>query len=191
MNENTTHLHPAFLTRMEKMLGNEYPAFLSSFSAPRTYGLRINTSKITCEDFENLSPFPTRQIPWIKNGYFYDEDIRPSRCPYYQAGLYYLQEPSAMTPASRIPIEPQSPGPLRSPGRQGNCSRRSTSGTGASGSKRYQHFPRQSPPSQPGTLRHPKCLRSKRNTCKVNQSIPRILRQDHPGCSMLRRRNVP
>ena len=75
MNENTTPLHPAFLTRMEKMLGNEYPAFLSSFNAPRTYGLRINTSKITCEDFENLSPFPTRQIPWIKNGYFYDEDI--------------------------------------------------------------------------------------------------------------------
>ena len=106
MNENTTPLHPAFLTRMEKMLGNEYPSFLSSFNAPRTYGLRINTSKITCEDFENLSPFPTRQIPWIKNGYFYDEDIRPSRCPYYQAGLYYLQEPSAMTPASRIPIEP-------------------------------------------------------------------------------------
>lgn len=106
MNENTTPLHPAFLTRMKEMLGNEYPSFLSSFSAPRTYGLRINTSKITCEDFENLSPFPTRQIPWIKNGYFYDEDIRPSRCPYYQAGLYYLQEPSAMTPASRIPIEP-------------------------------------------------------------------------------------
>ena len=104
MNENTTPLHPAFLSRMEKMLGNEYPAFLSSFNAPRTYGLRINTSKITCEDFENLSPFPIRQIPWIKNGYFYDEDIRPSRCPYYQAGLYYLQEPSAMTPASRIPI---------------------------------------------------------------------------------------
>ena len=106
MNENTTPLHPAFLTRMKEMLGNEYPSFLSSFNAPRTYGLRINTSKITCEDFENLSPFPTRQIPWIKNGYFYDEDIRPSRCPYYQAGLYYLQEPSAMTPASRIPIEP-------------------------------------------------------------------------------------
>ena len=106
MNENTTHLHPAFLTRMKEMLGNEYPSFLSSFNAPRTYGLRINTSKITCEDFENLSPFPTRQIPWIKNGYFYDEDIRPSRCPYYQAGLYYLQEPSAMTPAAMLPVVP-------------------------------------------------------------------------------------
>ena len=106
MNENTTPLHPAFLTRMKEMLGNEYPSFLSSFNAPRTYGLRINTSKITCEDFENLSPFPIRQIPWVKNGYFYDEDIRPSRCPYYQAGLYYLQEPSAMTPAAMLPVKP-------------------------------------------------------------------------------------
>mgnify|MGYP000467757449 CR=1 FL=1 len=26
--------------------------------------------------------------------------------PYYFAGLYYLQEPSAMTPANRLPVEP-------------------------------------------------------------------------------------
>lgn len=106
MNENTVQLHPAFLSRMKEMLGNEYSNFLASFDAPRTYGLRVNTSKITCEEFEKLAPFSIRSIPWIKNGYFYDEDVRPSRCPYYQAGLYYLQEPSAMTPASRIPIEP-------------------------------------------------------------------------------------
>ena len=104
MNENTVQLHPAFLSRMKEMLGNEYSDFLASFDAPRTYGLRVNTSKITCEEFEKLAPFSIRSIPWIKNGYFYDEDVRPSRCPYYQAGLYYLQEPSAMTPASRIPI---------------------------------------------------------------------------------------
>ena len=103
MNENTTPLHPAFLTRMKEMLGNEYPAFLSSFSAPRTYGLRINTSKITCEDFENLSPFPIRQIPWIKNGYFYDEDIRPSRCPYYQACLLYTSPSPRDVEESRMP----------------------------------------------------------------------------------------
>ena len=106
MNENTVQLPPAFLTRMEEMLGSEYSDFLASFDAPRTYGLRVNTSKINCRDFEKLTPFSIRSIPWIKNGYFYEEDVRPSRCPYYQAGLYYLQEPSAMTPASRIPIEP-------------------------------------------------------------------------------------
>ena len=40
---------------------------------------------------------------WI----YYDGDhIQPSKHPYYFAGLYYLQEPSAMTPASRLPVEP-------------------------------------------------------------------------------------
>lgn len=108
MNENprTSSLPLPFLARMEEMLGEDYPLFLQSYNNPRTFGLRVNTSKITCEEFERIAPFPIRPIPWVKNGYFYDEESRPARCPYYQAGLYYLQEPSAMTPASRIPIEP-------------------------------------------------------------------------------------
>lgn len=95
-----------FLERMKEMLGDDYNTFLQSYENPRTYGLRINTTKLSCQDFEKLSPFEIRPIPWISNGYFYDEDSRPARCAFYQAGLYYLQEPSAMTPASRLPIEP-------------------------------------------------------------------------------------
>lgn len=108
MNQNnmTPSLSPSFLERMKILLGEEYPLFLKSYELPRTFGLRVNTSKITCEEFEKIVPFPIRPIPWIENGYFYDETSRPSRCPYYQAGLYYLQEPSAMTPASRIPVSP-------------------------------------------------------------------------------------
>lgn len=99
-------LPEAFLTRMQEMLGTEYESFLTSYENPRTFGLRVNTAKISCEEFEKIVPFPIKKIPWIDNGYFYEEESRPSRCPLYQAGLYYLQEPSAMTPASRIPIEP-------------------------------------------------------------------------------------
>lgn len=108
MNENNKIqiLPQAFLDRMKEMLGEDYDKFVESFSAPRTFGLRVNTSKISCEEFEKICPFPIRKIPWIENGYFYEEESRPSRCAYYQAGLYYLQEPSAMTPASRIPVEP-------------------------------------------------------------------------------------
>lgn len=95
-----------FLERMKEMLGDDYDAFLESYENPRTYGLRINTAKLSCQDFEKLSPFEIRPIPWISNGYFYDEESRPARCAYYQSGLYYLQEPSAMTPASRLPVEP-------------------------------------------------------------------------------------
>lgn len=102
----TEILSSAFLDRMQIMLGNEYDDFLKSYEAPRTYGLRVNTSKISCEDFEKIVPFPVTPIPWVPNGYFYPEYVRPSYCPFYQAGLYYLQEPSAMTPAACLPVSP-------------------------------------------------------------------------------------
>ena len=102
----TELLSPAFLSRMQNMLGDEYESFLKSYEAPRTYGLRVNTAKISCDEFERIVPFPVTPIPWISNGYFYPEDVRPSFCPLYQAGLFYLQEPSAMTPASLLPVTP-------------------------------------------------------------------------------------
>ncbi|MBQ8304607.1 MAG: RsmB/NOP family class I SAM-dependent RNA methyltransferase [Blautia sp.] len=106
MAEKQLLLPEAFLARMQSLLGGDYPAFLNSYSNPRTYGLRVNTAKISCEEFEQIVPFSVKRIPWIPDGYFYPEDVRPSRCPLYQAGLYYLQEPSAMTPASRLPVVP-------------------------------------------------------------------------------------
>ena len=99
-------LPQAFLHRMEDMLGDDFEPFLAAYEQPRTYGLRVNTAKISCEEFEQIVPFEVKKIPWVSNGYFYNEDVRPSRCALYQAGLYYLQEPSAMTTASRIPVEP-------------------------------------------------------------------------------------
>lgn len=107
MDNNRYNLLPeAFLERMQEMLGADYEEFLRSYEKPRTFGLRVNTAKISCEEFEKIVPFPVERIPWIQNGYFYHEESRPARCPLYQAGLYYLQEPSAMTPASRLSIEP-------------------------------------------------------------------------------------
>lgn len=99
-------LPEVFLKRMEEMLGDEFEEFTKSYEKERTFGLRVNTAKISCEEFERIVPFAVKKIPWVENGYFYEEESRPSRCPLYQAGLYYLQEPSAMTPASRIPVEP-------------------------------------------------------------------------------------
>ena len=98
-------LPAAFLNRMEQQLGGEFPDFTASYSRKRTYGLRVNISKITPEEFEQICPFEIRPIPWIHGGYFYDEDARPSRCPLYRAGLYYLQDPGAMIPASLLPVE--------------------------------------------------------------------------------------
>ena len=96
----------AFCEEMKRILGDEYDAYLQSMQEKRKYGLRVNTGKISVEDFVKISPFPLTPIPYVKNGFYYDgERYQPAKHPYYFAGLYYLQDPSAMTPASRLPVE--------------------------------------------------------------------------------------
>ena len=103
---NLEQLPQEFLERMEHMLGEEYPAFLQSYEEPRKFGLRVNTMKISVEEFQRLAPFHLTPIPWIPNGFYYEREDDPARHPFYYAGLYYLQEPSAMTPASVLPVMP-------------------------------------------------------------------------------------
>ena len=96
-----------FEEKMRELLKEEFPDYMACYGKPPFYGLRVNTGKITAEEFERICPFPIHPVPWIGNGYYYDgESVTPSKHPYYYAGLYYLQEPSAMTPASRLPVEP-------------------------------------------------------------------------------------
>ncbi len=94
-----------FCEEMRRILGDEYEAYLASMEDTRKYGLRVNTAKISVEEFERIAPFPLRRIPYIRNGFYYDAEVQPAKHPYYFAGLYYLQDPSAMTPASRLPLE--------------------------------------------------------------------------------------
>ena len=95
-----------FLETMKEMLGDEYQAFLDSYEEPRKYGLRVNTLKISPEEFQKLAPFHLEPIPWTDNGFYYLEQDQASRHAFYYAGLYYLQEPSAMTPASVLGARP-------------------------------------------------------------------------------------
>ena len=95
-----------FQKRMKEMLGAEYEDFITGYEQTRKYGLRVNTLKLLPEEFEKIAPFEIEKIPWIPNGYYYKEGTFPARHPYYAAGIYYLQEPSAMTPASRLPVKP-------------------------------------------------------------------------------------
>ncbi len=101
------NLPASFEEKMRTLLGEEMGAYLACYEEPRYYGMRVNTSKISAEEFRKICPFEITPIPWIENGFYYDgEHVSPAKHPYYFAGLYYLQEPSAMTPANRLPVEP-------------------------------------------------------------------------------------
>lgn len=96
-----------FLNRMNTLLGDiEYNYFLNSYNSPRFYALRVNTLKISVEDFRKISPFKLEPIPWTEDGFYYEEGSSPGRHPYYHAGLYYIQEPSAMLPGAIIDAKP-------------------------------------------------------------------------------------
>ena len=101
------NLPAAFEEKMRALLQEEFDDYIACYKEPRYYGMRVNTGKISVKEFEKICPFEIKKIPWIENGFYYDGDkVSPAKHPYYFAGLYYLQEPSAMTPANRLPVEP-------------------------------------------------------------------------------------
>ena len=95
-----------FEDNMKTLLGDEFDTYKACLDKPMYHGIRINTMKISVEEFLKINPFHLKPVPWCDNGFYYDEQLdRPSKHPYYFAGLYYIQEPSAMTPAAVIPVE--------------------------------------------------------------------------------------
>lgn len=85
-----------FLERMKERLGGDYPAFLASYEKPPYRGLRVNTLKIGVKEFLENPPFPLGgRTEWEENGFYIEEEKAGSYREHF-AGLYYLQEPSAM-----------------------------------------------------------------------------------------------
>ncbi|MBR5467759.1 MAG: RsmB/NOP family class I SAM-dependent RNA methyltransferase [Firmicutes bacterium] len=94
-----------YTEKMKTLLGGEFDEYMASFDDSRFYGLRINTLKLSAEEFEKKNIFSLKKVHWCDTGFYYEENARPAKHPYYHAGLYYLQEPSAMSSAEVLPIE--------------------------------------------------------------------------------------
>ena len=95
-------LPEAFLERMKHQLGAEYPEFLRSLERPRAVALRFNPLK---GDAPGLD-FVGDAVPWEALGFYYDPEARPGLHPYHEAGVYYLQEASAMAPVALLDPQP-------------------------------------------------------------------------------------
>lgn len=99
------NLPESYCDNMRILLGEEYKEYIKSFSQESYTAFRVNTTKISLETWESRNPFETERVSWTDKGFYYQaEKDKPSKHPYYYAGLYYIQEPSAMIPASILPI---------------------------------------------------------------------------------------
>ena len=95
-----------FQERMQQMLGEEYQDFLSGYDKPRFHALRRNPLKIEEKDFLEKIPYELTPVPWAKHGYYYKHEDQPGKHPYHDAGLYYIQEPSAMSVVEYLEVKP-------------------------------------------------------------------------------------
>ncbi|MED0678041.1 RsmB/NOP family class I SAM-dependent RNA methyltransferase [Aneurinibacillus thermoaerophilus] len=97
----------AFSNRMKKWLEpDEYQAFIASYDNMRAQGLRVNRLKICPDSFVQRVDWQLDPVPWTEDGFYYPDTFRPAKHPYYHAGLYYIQEPSAMAPAAILNPQP-------------------------------------------------------------------------------------
>ena len=98
-----------FTEKMRSLLGSEAETFFKALAfESKKSGLRSNPLKIKPETLAKLLDIPLTPVPWCREGFTYPSDIenRPSKNPLYHAGLYYLQEPSAMSPVELLAPKP-------------------------------------------------------------------------------------
>jgi len=104
-----------YIEKMTGLLGaDEFALYQSSLESARSFGIRVNTLKLTTDEFVRKlgGILGIREtIPWTSDGFYYDpserkETEQPGKLPFYHAGLYYIQEPSAMYPAEQLNVEP-------------------------------------------------------------------------------------
>ena len=96
-----------YVNRMKEILGDEYHLYEESLKEEPVKGFRVNTDKISLEDFLLVNEFSDGNVPYVENGFYLNYE-KVGIHPYHHAGIIYVQEPSAMAPAESIDINPDS-----------------------------------------------------------------------------------
>lgn len=94
-----------FTNRMKDLLGDDYDNFIASFEEAPVRSFRINTNKISEEDFLTINPFGGEKINYADNAYYFSFDGIGNH-PYHHAGMIYIQDPGAMSAVASVSIQP-------------------------------------------------------------------------------------
>ncbi|MDD3027016.1 MAG: RsmB/NOP family class I SAM-dependent RNA methyltransferase [Erysipelotrichaceae bacterium] len=93
-----------FYQRMADILKEEYPQFEKALEQHESKGFYLNTLK--SDILEHLDHARIRPHEFIANGYRYDHlDYFLGKHPYFDLGLYYIQDPAAMIVANTVAIQ--------------------------------------------------------------------------------------
>ncbi|MGN0770975.1 MAG: RsmB/NOP family class I SAM-dependent RNA methyltransferase [Christensenellales bacterium] len=99
-------LPAAFVERMKALLAQEYYDFEASYCKAHYCSLRVNTLKLSANELKLLWKGQLDEVGWCDSGFYYDDEQKPGKHPYHEAGLYYIQEASAMSVVEALGVEP-------------------------------------------------------------------------------------
>ena len=96
-----------FEEQMKRLLGEAgFFAYLDALNQPYTRALRVNLLLRP----DGTPPCPIEglgaPVPWAKGAYFVEGDARPGLSPLHEGGLFYMQEPSALTAVTALDPQP-------------------------------------------------------------------------------------
>ena len=94
-----------FIENMKKQLPQtEWEAFFATYENKPWKGVRLNPLKGEKADLQALLPFLDEPIAWEENG-FYTSAEKLGASPFHSAGIFYSQEPSAMSAAPLLKVQ--------------------------------------------------------------------------------------
>lgn len=94
-----------YAERMKMLLGDDFEAYERSLNEKNIRAFRVNTDKISLEDFERINTLSDKKIPYVQSGYYLEAEHIGNH-PFHHAGMIYIQEPAAMAPAECLDIKP-------------------------------------------------------------------------------------
>ena len=60
-----------FVTRMKTLLDDEYVQYEKAVNDSPVRAFRVNTDKITVEEFDTICDIPCERIPYVENGFYF------------------------------------------------------------------------------------------------------------------------
>ena len=99
------NLPKEFEARMKELLGADFEKYKKALEEEPVKAFRVNTDKISLEEFEKINPFSTDRIPYVENGFYLGAE-KIGNHPFHHAGMIYVQDPGAMATAECLEIQP-------------------------------------------------------------------------------------
>ena len=94
-----------FSERMKEMLGDEYATFESALSEKNVRGVRVNTAKISPEDYKSVTELDLSPIPYADYGFIPHDAEGIGTTAEHHAGMIYVQDPGAMATVTALDVE--------------------------------------------------------------------------------------